>query len=286
MRETIIKYLDIPFILIFILVIFCVTLWSAYSFFQITWVPALLFLFFFTTYVVSLVIYWIRLFIVSKQFQEELEVWEIIQKKSLSLALSMELNLCFSIYYIYGAIRYKSDWFAFVAFFYISLTLARFILLREFCFNSESLITQYKRYIAAGYFMIAMMICMFLMILMVVNKNYVVSYPGHSIYIAAVFALYLIVSAVKGYFRYRKYNNPLLSGNQMTSISAALLGILSLQTAFLPMVDRYPDDIHKMNIFTGCVIFAIMIFMSLYMIIHGGKELKRSIDEDGNRVEN
>lgn len=285
MMDLLRKYMDIPFVLIFLLVIVCATIWTAVSFFSVSTPFIMVPVWILTVYTILLVLYWFRLFIVSRQFREELEVWEVIQKKSVSLALSMELNLLFSVYYLYVAVRYRSQWFAFVGFFYIALTIARFILLREFCFEVTSLKSQYKRYIAAGYFMFFMMICLFLMTLMVVSENYVVEYPGHSIYIAAVFSLYLIVSAVKGYNKYKKYRSPLLSGNQMISISAALLGILSLQTAFLPMYSHYPDDIHKTNMFTGIVIFVIMITMSLYMIFHGSKVLVHGLDEEGNRIE-
>ncbi len=285
MFETIVKYLDIPFIGIFLMCVFVITAWTGVSFFQIQSYFLLIPLELFTLYVIILVMYWVNLFFRSKQFQDELEVFELIQKKSLSLALSMELNLCFSVYYFYVAYKNHSSWFSFVAFFYISLTIARFILLREFCFEIQSLISQYKRYMAAGYMMLIMMICLFLMSMMAVQSNYVVSYPGNSIYISAAFSMYLIVTAVKGYRRYKKYRSPLLSGNQMISISAALLGILSLQTAFLPRISQYADDIHKMNIVTGCIIFAIMITMSLYMIIHGGRVLAHGLDKDGNRID-
>ena len=35
----------------------------------------------------------------------------------------------------------------------------------------------------------------------------------------------------------------------------------------------------------GIVIFVIMITMSLYMIIHGGRTLAFGLDKDGNRLD-
>ena len=285
MIHTIRKYLDMPFVVTFALILICVTAWSVVIHFHIlsTWV--LLPLELISLYTIVLTVYWIFVFIRSRQFRDELEVFETIQKKALGLALSMELNLCFSVYYIYVSFTSRSGWFACVAFFYVALTIARFILLREFCFEIQSLVSQYKRYIAAGYLMLIMMVCLFIMTMMEINSNYVVEYPGISFHVNLIFSTYMIISAVRGYHKYKKYRSPLLSGNQMISISAALLGILSLQTAILPKISHYPDDIHKVTVLVGIVIFVIMITMSLYMIIHGGRTLAFGLDKDGNRLD-
>lgn len=285
MLHRILRYLDIPFIYIFLMVLVILTAWA--GLFYLHFFPRLITvpLGILSAYVSVLTLYWIILFIRTRQFQDELEVWETIQKKSMSLALSMELNCCFSGYYIYEAVRYHSSWFTFVAIFYISLTIARFVLLREFIFTNNSLVEQYKRYIAAGYFMVIMMVCLGIMTMIAVNENYIVHYPGKSLIISTAFSLYLIISAVRGYLRYRKYKNPLLSGNQLISISAALLGILSLQTAYLPKLLESYIMIHNANLLTGIIIFTIMICMSLYMIIHGGREMTFGLDENGNRID-
>ena len=278
------KYLDIPFLYIFFLILFCSLELTAMLFFHVRtpwlWVPTVLI----CAYTIIVSFYWIWLFISSKRLQRNLELFEILQKKSLSLALSLEMNLLFSIYYFYVAVRYQSQWFANTALFYFSLTIARFILLRDFRFEHPSLRSQYKRYMSMGYIMLVMMICLLLMTLMAVRSNYVVEYPGHSIYAAAVFSLYLIISAVRGYIKHRHYRSPMLSGCQMISIAGALLGILSLQTAFLPMISHDPYDVQQINTVTGSVIFGVMICMSLYMIIHGGRMLSYGLDRHGNRI--
>ena len=282
--HRILKYLDIPFVMIFFFILFCSVALSAMVFFHIQspllWVPLVLI----CAYTIAVSLYWFWLFVTSSRLQRNLELFEILQKKSLSLALSLELNFLFSVYYIYVAVRYHSQWFANTALFYTSLTVARFILLRDFRFEHPSLRSQYKRYMSMGYIMLAMMVSLLLMTLMAVNSNYVVEYPGHSIYAAAAFSSYLIVSAVRGYIKHRHYRSPMLSGVQMISIAGALLGILCLQTAFLPMISHDPHDVQQMNIVTGSVIFGVMISMSLYMIIHGGRVLAYGLDKDGNRI--
>lgn len=264
---------DIPFRIIFILIALSALLLTCIWFFRISSLYLLIPIWTLVIYTAVMTIYWIWLFISSNRLQEELEVFEIMQKKSLGLCLSMELNLIMSVYYAYVSIRYHNQWFIDSAFFYTSLTVARFVMLRSYQFDKPSLFQQYKLYMMIGYLMFAMMTCLFLMTVMIVNEHYVVHYPGHSLYAMAAFSLYLIVSAVSGYIAHRKYHSPLLSGTQMIAMSAALLGILSLQTAFLPMFTDNLELQRTLNLITGSVVFGIMIFMSLHMIIRGGRKM-------------
>lgn len=265
--------MDVPFQVIFVLIAFTSLLLTCVWFFRIRTPYLLVPIWTLSIYTWAMTAYWIYLFVSSKKLQEELEVFEIMQKNSLALCLSMELNLLFSVYYIYVAIRYQNQWFFDTAFFYTSLTIARFVMLRNYQFDKPSMFQQYKLYMMIGYLMFAMMSALFLMTVMIVNEHYVVHYPGISLYIAAGFSLYLIISAVSGFIRNHHYHSPLLSGTQMISISAALLGILSLQTAFLPMITDNAVIQRNCNLFTGAVVFGIMIFMSLHMIIRGGRKM-------------
>lgn len=262
---------DVPFRIIFILIALSALLLTCIWFFRISSLFLLIPIWILVIYTAVMAIYWIWLFISSRRLQEELEVFEIMQKKSLGLCLSMELNLIMSIYYAYVSIRYRNQWFIDSAFFYTSLTIARFVMLRSYQFDKPSMFQQYKLYMMIGYLMFAMMSCLFLMTVMIVNEHYVVHYPGHSLYAMAAFSLYLIISAVTGIIVNRKYRSPLLSGTQMIAMSAALLGVLSLQTAFLPMFTENLELQRTLNLITGSAVFGIMIFMSLHMIVRGGR---------------
>ena len=267
------KIVDIPFQIIFCLVALSALLLTSVWFFRISSPALLIPIWTIVIYTTVMSVYWIYLFIASKRLQEELEVFEIMQKKSLALCLSMELNCIMAIYYIYVAVRYHNQWFINMAFFYISLTVARFVMLRVYQFDKPSMFLQYKLYMQIGYLMLAMMSALFLMTCMIVKEHYVVSYPGISLYANAGFSAFLIVSAVSGFLKHHKYHSPMLSGTQMIAMSAALLGILCLQTAFLPM---FTDDIElqrNLNLITGCIVFGIMIYMSMHMVIVGGRKV-------------
>lgn len=277
MKQKLIEWfwiiVDVPFQVIFVLIALSGLLLTCIRFFKISSLLLLIPIWTLVIYTGVMTAYWIWLFISSKRLQEDLEVFEIMQKNSLGLCLSMELNLLMSIYYAYVAIRYHNQWFIDSAFFYGSLTMARFAMLRTYQFEKPSMLQQYRLYMMIGYLMFAMMSCLFLMTVMIVNEHYAVHYPGLSLYAAAAFSLYLIISAVSGYLRHRHYHSPLLSGTQMIAMSAALLGVLSLQTAFLPMITDNLE-IHRIaNLVTGTIVFAIMIFMAAHMVIRGGRKV-------------
>ncbi len=273
MRELIIKYLDIPFSIIFELFLLGALLTTTIFHFSISALWFIIAVILLDAYTIILIVYWVYLFVASKRLQRELEVFEVLQKKSLALCLSMEMNFCFSLYYVYVSIRYHSQWFANLALFYTALAVARFVLLRAYRFDKISVFNQYKLYMKCGYMMFAMMAALFMMTVMVVNQNYSVNYPGISIYIAGAFSVYLIISAITGMISQHKYNSPLLRGQQMISVSAALLGLLSIQTAILSIVDLDKIFERNLNLLTGSAIFVILIFMSMHMIYTGAKKV-------------
>ncbi len=219
--------------------------------------------------------YWL---IRSRKMQEEIELIELLQKKSMSLSLSFILNMSFFLYYMIVSMIYKSPWFATIAFFYISLSMGRMILLTEARFKHPNLRSQWRSYMTCGYLMLAMMIALIMMAFMVVEDHYSMSYPGHTIWAAGIFALYLSWSALQGYFTTRKWRSPMLSAERVVAMSAALLGIYSFQTAYLTRSGQADPVIRFWNITTGVVISLLMLAISVYMIVHGGRMLANRIE--------
>ncbi|MBR3359015.1 MAG: hypothetical protein IKG46_14445 [Solobacterium sp.] len=279
------QFLNIPFVFVFLLILFSITAVSSALFFHVGSVFVWILLGVLCGYTLMVCGYWLYWYIRSDRLKKDLELLDILKSKSYMLALSMELNLIMALYYIYVWWAHRSVWFGYVAVFYCSLTAARFVLLREFDLQHPSLRSQYKTYVTMGYMMFAMMAALLLMSLMAVNASYVVEYPAGTLSLVTVFSLYLIINATRGYFRHRHFRSPLLSACQLIAIAGALLGILSIQTVWLPRFSSDPLDVKEMNIVTGAAIFSVMIYMSLYMILHGNHVLKYGLDDEGNRID-
>jgi hypothetical protein len=211
---------------------------------------------------------------VKKTHKKVKDLADIRRSMGLSLCMSWILNILFSAAYLYVGITTRSIWFSSLGFFYIALSTARMVLLMEFKHDKPVLRSEYRKYMECGYALLFMMVSLLVVAAQIINNHQSASYPGPMLYAAALFSFYLMSSAIGGLRKYSRYRSPLLSACKMISIAAALLGIYSLQTAILGRYFTHkPDFIEQMNMATGTVIFIVMIILSVYMIIHGGKKL-------------
>ncbi len=225
----------------------------------------------------GILLYWL---LRSRKMREEIELIELLQKKSISLSLSWLLNMSFFLYYMIISMIYKSAWFATIAFFYIFLSVGRMVLLAESRFKHPNIRSQWRSYMTCGYLMLAMMVSLIVMAVMVVEDHYAMSYPGHTIWAAGIFAVYLSVTALRGYITTKKWRSPMLSAERVVAMSAALLGLFSFQTAFFSQSHLADATTHFWNIATGVIISIIMFCISVYMIVHGGRMLSYKVDLD------
>ena len=198
---------------------------------------------------------------------------DIRKRMGLLLSFSWILNILFSVFYLYLGISSDSLWFSALGLFYIALSTARVVLLTEFKNDQPVLRSEYRKYTECGYALLFMTISLLVIAILVINEHQSMEYPGILIYVAAVFSLSLLVSAITGLRKFSKYQSPLLSACKLISVAAAMLGVFSLQTAVL---GRYCSDTAlttRLNMASGIILFIIMLIMSIYMIVHGGRKL-------------
>ncbi len=72
----------------------------------------------------------------------------------------------------------------------------------------------------------------------------------------------------------------MLSAERVIAMSAALLGLYSFQTAMLGRTGSDDMTVRFWNITTGVLISIIMLAISLYMIVHGGRMLSYKVPSD------
>lgn len=199
-------------------------------------------------------------------------------KAEVSLYLSLGINLGYSVYKAAAGILYHSLWFGTVAFYYIILSVGRFLLLRDVR-KEKDVRDSLKKYCLCGYLLLILTIAIIGMSIYMIHDGKVSTYPGHIIYAAAGYTFYSFISAVINSFKFRKFLNPLYHASKMITLATALVSVFSLQTA---MFAAFGTDISQqrfMNITTGFVIFLIVIGIALYMIIRGKLLLRKR--EDG-----
>lgn len=93
----------------------------------------------------------------------------------------------------------------------------------------------------------------------------------------AAYTFYTLTMAVINVVRCRRYNSPVLSASKAVSLAAALVSILSLETAMLNAFGSGDDRAFRQVMLgaSGGVVCLAVLAMGLYMMIRAAKELGR-----------
>ena len=93
----------------------------------------------------------------------------------------------------------------------------------------------------------------------------------------AAYTFYTLTMAAINLVRCRRYNNPVLSAAKAVSLAAALVSMLSLETAMLNAFGSGDDAAFRrvMLAATGGTVCLAVLAMGLYMMARAAKELRR-----------
>jgi len=110
-------------------------------------------------------------------------------------------------------------------------------------------------------------------------------YQGFLIYVIAMYAFYITVTAVIDMIKYRKYKSPILSITKVIKMASALFSMLFLETAMFAQfgAETSPKVKRLMIMLTGAGISIAVVSMAIFMIVQTTKEIKeiRSGTENG-----
>ncbi|MBD5546261.1 MAG: hypothetical protein HDQ97_02475 [Lachnospiraceae bacterium] len=190
------------------------------------------------------------------------------------------INLFYAGVKMFSGIYYKSVWFATLAVYYILLAVMRFSLLhhvRRGAADSGDKASEWKRYRLCGIILLFMNFALAGIVILAVHQNSGFEYPGMLIYIMAIYAFYAAITAVWNVIKFRRYGSPVLSAAKVISLTAAMVSMLSLETAMLTQFGAADDaDFRKiMTASTGAGVSVIVLGMAVYMIVYATKSLRR-----------
>lgn len=93
--------------------------------------------------------------------------------------------------------------------------------------------SEWRRYRLCGVILLLMNVALAGMVILAVNENSGFEYPGMLIYVMAMYAFYAVITAVRNVVKFRKYGSPVLSAAKVICLTAAMVSMLSLETAML-----------------------------------------------------
>lgn len=206
-------------------------------------------------------------------------------KMHVSLYLSLGINLLYAVMNLFSGIYYQSVWFGTLGVYYTLLAVMRFLLLRHAKHNSfgKKLVEELKRYRICGVILMLMNIALTGVVVLVTRQNRGFEYAGYLIYIMAMYAFYTTIMAVINIVKYRKYKSPVMSAAKVINLAAALVSMLSLETAMLSQFgsnNNSPFFRQMMTGATGGCVCLIILCIAFYMIISSTKKLKKQSNSE------
>ena len=103
--------------------------------------------------------------------------------------------------------------------------------------------------------------------LLMVSGQSVSALPGHLIYLSALYTFVMMFLAISNLIRFRKLGSPILSAAKVLSLVAALLSLLTLQSA---LIDRFGTAQGSFRLMmtrlTGSAVYAAVLIIAVWML--------------------
>lgn len=194
-----------------------------------------------------------------------------------SLYGSLTVNLMYVLVNVISAALYHTAWFWVLAAYYFILALMRFLLVRFFRITGIGISRMSELKLARICGMILLTVNFTLtgavMMIMYIGKGF--EYRGFLIYAMAAYTFYIAIAAAVNLVRYRQLGSPVMSMAKIINMAAALVSVLSLETAMLSQFGSEMSEQSK-RIFTavtGAGVSAAVIAMSVYSIVKNTREI-------------
>ena len=204
---------------------------------------------------------------------------DVVFKTNISLYFSFSINLLNAAINLLSGLLYGTLWSMILAVYYLLLALMRFLLLRYFRCNGirNELIREYRRSRLCGVILMNVNLALFVVVLMMLYQNRGYEYNGILIYVMALYTFYVTVHSITNIVKYRKYNSPVMSSAMIINFSAALVSMLSLETAMLSQFggNMQPNSKLLMIGVTGAGVIIIVLAMSIHMIARANIEIRK-----------
>lgn len=187
------------------------------------------------------------------------------------------INILYAGIKMFSGILYSSVWFVTLAVYYILLAVMRASLLHYVRRSGKSKASEWRRYRLCGIILLLMNIALAGIVILVVHQNSGFEYPGMLIYVMAMYAFYATITAVRNVVKFRRYGSPVMSAAKVINLTAALVSMLSLETAMLTQFGAADDPMFRqiMTASTGAGISVIVLGMAVFMIVRSTKQLKQ-----------
>lgn len=197
-------------------------------------------------------------------------------RAEVSLYTGLGINLAYVAVKLISGIYYRSLWFAALSAYYLMLSLLRFALLHHVRRSpiGREYASELRRCRLCGVLLLVLNQALSAIVTLVVVRNQGFRYGGYLIYVMAMYAFYAVISSAVQAVRFRKYKSPVLSAAKAVNLTAALVSMLSLETAMLAQFGEDEGFRRLMTAATGFAVCAFVLGLAVYMIVRSSRALK------------
>ena len=199
-------------------------------------------------------------------------------KTHVNLYRSLAINLLYVAVNAISAVVFNTHWFALFAVYYAILAVMRFLLIRYVSKNKigASRLGELQRARLCAYILLTVNLALSGAVLMMVYFHRGFDYQGILIYVMALYTFYTTTTAIMDMVKYRRYGSPIMSMSKVIKMAAALVSMLSLETAMFSQFggEMSIENQRIMIMATGAGIAIIVVSMAIYMIVRTTKEIR------------
>ena len=200
-------------------------------------------------------------------------------RTKISLYTSLGINLAYVGINLLSWYLNRSWWFVTLACYYAILSAMRFLLVRYVRRNEigSSVFGEWKRARVCAFILLLVNLSLSGAVLMILYQNRGYRYNGMMIYVMAGYTFYITIHAIVDMVKYRKLGSPVMSTAKIISLCAALVSMLSLETA---MFSQFGGEMSAQNQYimiaaTGGGISVIVVTLSVLLITHATREIRK-----------
>lgn len=193
--------------------------------------------------------------------------------------ISLHQGFLINLAYIGGklacGIRYRSPWFISLAVYYALLALMRLLLL----FRRKRLdcLGELRRCRLCGMVLLLMNLALAGIVYFMVHQNRGYDYPGTLIYAMAAYSFYAVILAAVNVVKFRRHGSPVLSAAKAINLAAAMVSLLSLETAMLSRFGGEDGPLFRkrMTGAAGAAVCVLVLGLAVYMIAGAARSIRQ-----------
>lgn len=200
---------------------------------------------------------------------------------SISLYISLTVNLAYSAFKLASGIYYRSLWIGAIAVYYILLSLIRFLLLHHMQRKKDAgLAAEYRSYRISAILMMCINVTLSGIVLNMILSKKTPEVSDIFVITNASYTFYVLTVSILDLIKYRKHKSPVLSAAKAIRFAQAMVSLLSLEASMLVQFGNDESYRRLMLALSGAGVCAVVLVMSIYMILRANREIKKLTEDN------